>query len=269
MVTPATAGGAAGSPSRAAALAWRSARVPLAGLAAGALAWELAGQTLGLGFLPPLSRVLNAAVALLAMPSTPGYIGASVAALVSGFGLAACTGLAVGMLMGRFRSVDHALQPLVGVFLAAPSLAFVPILFALFGAGRGVQVAVVFLSTFFVVAANTATGIRHVDAQAIEMARAFGASSRQLFLKVMLPGSMPLVMAGLRVGLGRAVKGMINGEMFVAVIGLGGLLRTYGNRFESEKVFAILLMVIAIALVGQVALARVERRVTAWTEPTP
>lgn len=254
--------------SETAAALWRSAREPVLGLAAGAAAWEWAGHTLGLGFLPPLSRVASAGAALLAAPNTPTYIGASVAALLTGFGLATGAGLVVGMLMGRFRAVDHALQPLLGAFLAAPNLAFVPILFALFGAGRGVQVSVVFMSAFFVIVANTMSGVRHVDAQEIEMARSFGATDRQLFVKVMLPSSMPLVMAGLRVGLGRAVKGMINGEMFVAVIGLGGLLRTYGNRFDSEKVFAILLMVIAIALIGQFLLSRLERRVTAWTETT-
>jgi NitT/TauT family transport system permease protein len=128
-------------------------------------------------------------------------------------------------------------------------------------------VAIVFLSAFFIITVSTKGAVRATDATYLEMARSFGASERQIFTKVLLPGSLPLTMAGLRLGMGRAVKGMISGEMLIAVFGLGGLLTKYGSRFDAEKVFAILLIVVAIALVCSLVVQGIERRATRWMEP--
>ena len=109
-------------------------------------------------------------------------------------------------------------------------------------------------------------GIQTVDPGLVEMAGAFGASERQLFLKVLLPGALPLTMAGLRLAIGHAVRGMITAEMLVALFGLGALLRTYGGRFDAERLFAVLLVVIGAALVCTYAVKAVERRMTRWDE---
>jgi ABC-type nitrate/sulfonate/bicarbonate transport system permease component len=236
-------------------------------LLAGLAAWELAGRALHYSFLPPFSTVLGAALDLIASGQILGYLGASLVSLVMGYGLAVSAGVLLGLLMGRYRRVEYLVEPYIGAFLAAPKIVFVPILYALFGVGRGTQVAIVFLSAFFIIVVNTMGGIRHVDPSCIEMARAFGASERQLFRKVLLPGALPLTMAGLRLGIGRGVKGMIKGEMFIALVGLGALLRKYGSRFDSEKVYAILLVVVSVALICSFAMRTVERRIIAWTEP--
>ena len=131
--------------------------------------------------------------------------------------------------------------------LAAPNLVFVPILAALLGVGRPTQVAVVFLYAFFPVTATTAAAIRLADSALVEMARAFGAGGRQLFWKVLVPGSTPMILTGLRIGMVRAVKGMITGEMLVAVSGLGALARIYGSRFDAERALAVLLVIVAVA----------------------
>ncbi|KPL21726.1 MAG: hypothetical protein AMJ93_08930 [Anaerolineae bacterium SM23_84] len=245
------------------------ARHDLFALLIGGVVWEIAGQTLHYSFLPPLSNVLRAALGLLASGQILGYVAASLVSLVIGYGLAASGGILLGLLMGRYRTVEYVIEPYVGALLTAPKLVFVPILYAFLGIGRGIQVAVVFLSAFFIIVINTMAGIRSVDASWIEMARAFGAKERQLFWKVLLPGALPLIMAGLRLGMGRAVKGMIRGEMYIALFGMGALLRKYGSRFDSESVFAILLVVVALALVCSYAVQLVERRLTGWTEPRP
>jgi NitT/TauT family transport system permease protein len=243
------------------------ARHALIALLVGAVAWELAGRTLHYSFLPPISNVLRAALDLIASGQILGYLGASLVSLMVGYVLAVSAGVLLGLLMGRYRWADHIFDPYVGAFLAAPKIVFIPILYALFGVGRGTQVAVVFLSAFFIIVINTRGGIRNVAPSHVEMARAFGASERQLFWKVLLPGALPLTMAGLRLGVGRAVKGMIKGEMFIAVFGLGALLTRYGSRFDSERVFAILLVVIGVALVCSFTVRTIERRITAWAEP--
>jgi NitT/TauT family transport system permease protein len=230
--------------------------------------WELVGRLWQINFLPPFSSVLRASVSMIVSGQILGYLAASLVGLVVGYGLAAACGVTLGLLMGRYRKVEYLFDLYLNAFLAAPKIVFVPVLFALFGVSRTVQIAVVFLSAFFIIVVNTMSAIRTVDATYVEMARSFGAKERQLFLKILLPGALPLTMAGLRLGMGRAVKGMINGEMFIAIFGLGALLRTYSSRFDAEKVFAILLVVIVVALVCTSAVQYVERRVTRWMEPT-
>jgi ABC-type nitrate/sulfonate/bicarbonate transport system permease component len=232
----------------------------------GAIAWEAAGRLLHFSFLPPFSSVLRAAAGMIASGQILGYLAASLVSLVLGYGLAAASGVTLGLLMGRYPTVDYVLEPYVNTFLASPKLVFVPVLYAIFGVGRGIQVAVVFMSAFFIIVVNTRGGMRTVEGSYVEMARSFGASERQLFWKVLLPAALPVTMAGLRLGVGRAVKGMINGEMFIAVFGLGALLRQYGGRFDSERVFAILLVVVGVALIASYAVGMLERRIVAWTE---
>ncbi len=249
---------------------WRhsaGARPTLLALLVGVCAWELIGRLWQMPFLPPFSSVLRAAEKLIASGQILGPLGASLAALFLGYALAVVAGVTLGMLMGRYRRVEYALDPYVNALMATPKIALVPVLFALFGISRSVQVSIVFLSAFFVIVINTMSAIRNVDASTVEMARSFGATERQLFVKVLLPASLPLTMAGLRLGMGRGVKGMINGEMFIVVFGLGALLRTYGSRFVAEKVFAVLLVVVVVALVCTFVVQGIERHVTRWTEP--
>jgi ABC-type nitrate/sulfonate/bicarbonate transport system permease component len=256
--------------SRVGATMWRrgaATRSTLLALLIGACAWELAGRLWRMPFLPPFSSVVRAAAQLIAGGQILGYLAASILALLLGYGLAVVAGVTLGLLMGRYRKVEYALDLYVNALLATPKIALVPVLFALFGIGHSVQVAIVFLSAFCVIVINTMSAIQNVDASYIEMARSFGASERQLFVKVLLPGSLPLTMAGLRMGMGRAVKGMINGEMLIAVFGLGGLLSMYGSRFDAERVFAILLVVVSVALVCSFVVQSIERRATRWMEP--
>ena len=235
-------------------------------LLVGALIWEVAARALHFSFLPPLSSVLKAAFELVVSGKVVGHLAASLVNLAIGYGLAVSSGVALGSLMGRYHWLEYVLGPYISALLAAPVLVFVPIVYALFGLSHGTQVAVVFLSAFFIIVVNSMAGIRNVDETYSDMARAFGASERQLFLKVLLPGSLPLTMAGVHLGMGRAVKGMISGEMFITMFGLGSLLRTYGSRFDSPRVFAILLVVVGVALTCSWLVGAVERRLTPWTE---
>ena len=237
-------------------------------LTAGVIAWELAGWWAGLGFLPPFSRMLWTAVGLIASGQIVIPLLASLLSLLAGYGAAVTLGLALGLLMGRYRTVEFVLTPYLEAFLAAPKIALVPVMYAVFGLSRLIQVAVIFLSGFFVVVFNTMRGIQTVEPAYVEMAHAFGATERQLFWKVLLPGALPLTMACLRLAIGHAVRGMVTAEMLVALFGLGALLRSYGTRFDAEKVFAILLVVIGVALVCSFMVQVAEQRMTHWADTT-
>ena len=234
-------------------------------LSVGVIAWELAGWGAGFRFLPPFSRVLRAAIDLVVTGQIVTPLVASLLSLLAGYGAAVTLGLTLGVLMGRYPTIEFTLAPYLNAFLAAPKIALVPVFYTLFGLSRLIQVAVIFLSAFFVIVLNTMRGIQTVDPECVEMARAFGATERQLFRRVLLPGAMPLTMAGLRLAIGHAVRGMVTAEMLVELFGLGALLRAYGGRFDAEKVYAILLVVIGVALVCTSMVRLVERRMTDWT----
>ena len=185
-------------------------------------------------------------------------LAASLLGLAIGYGLAATGGTLLGLLMGRYRRVDALLDAYVTGLLAAPKLIFVPILYALLlGAHAGTR------SSTSVTVNNTR---RHAPVDGPGRDGARSATERQLLRLVLLPGALPLTMAGLRLALVEAVKGMVTGEMFIALSGLGAMLHKYGSRFDSARVLAILLVVIAVALLGSLMVGLVERRMTRWME---
>lgn len=240
-------------------------RPTLIALLGGALAWELAGRLIHFSFLPPLSDVLAATWRMTLSGEIPSNLGASLFALAVGFGFAVAVGIPLGLLVGRYRTVEYLVDPYLNALLATPSLLYVPILFGIFGTSRITQVLLVFLYSIVVIIINTASGLRGVDVTYVEMARSFGASERQLFAHVLLPGTLPMLSAGLRLGMGRAVRGMINGEMLIVLVGLGALLRKYGSRFDAASVFGILIVVVGVALCCMAVLQFLDRRVNRWS----
>ena len=240
--------------------------IEILALLAGLLAWELIARAIQLAWLPPLSVVLAQVAFLLGSPAVRGDILSSLTALSLGFGISLAVGLPLGALMGRFRSVEAALDVYVNALLVAPTIMFVPIFFAVFGLSDATRVAVVVVFTVFVIVINTMTGIKTVDPTLIEMAHSFGASEQLIIRRVLLPGALPLVVAGISTGLARAIKGTILGEQLVAFVGLGALAEKYGAQFDMGKVFAISVLVLMFALVSNACLQVIDRRLTRWED---
>ncbi len=218
--------------------------------------WEVVSRITTPFFLPPFSEVVSALVRLTMSGAILANLAVSLMSLVLGFTLAMVLGVGAGALMGRYARLGQTLDPWLNALLAAPSLVFVPVLFTVFGASRLTQVGAVFLGAVFVITATTQAGIRDASPQLLDMATAFGARERDLFWKIRWPEARPVVAGGLRVGVLYAVKGMVNGEMFIALTGLGGLLRTFGGRFEPANALAILLVVILVALACAAVVSR-------------
>jgi NitT/TauT family transport system permease protein len=244
----------------------RRAATQVVAIVLGLIVWEVAARLADFRFLPPFTAVVRASLELLRQGVILENLAISLASLVIGYGTAATLGVALGALMGRYRKVEYFFDIYLSAFLASPTLIWVPVLFALFGVSRASQVCLIFLYAFWLIVANTLTGIRTVDKALIEMARSFVATDRQLFWKVMLPGALPLTMAGLRIGMGRAIKGMINGEMFIALIGLGALIKRYGTQFRVDYVLGILLFVVVVALILSNLVQMVDKRLTRWAD---
>jgi ABC-type nitrate/sulfonate/bicarbonate transport system permease component len=231
--------------------------LPWIPLAAGAAVWETAARLAGSGRFPPFSSVLESAAQMAWRGELAGALAASLGGLAIGYVGAVVTGVLAGALMARSRLVERTFDVYFDALMAAPTLIYVPVFFALFGVTRVSQIAVVFAYAFFIIAATTHAGIRDVDRRLIEMARAFGASERQVFWRVALPAAEPAVLTGLQLGAARAVRGMVIGEMLIALSGLGAILRGYGARFEVDGVLAVILVILLVsagtnALVGAV-----------------
>jgi NitT/TauT family transport system permease protein len=235
-------------------------------LLAGAVFWEVLGWSVGLQWLPPFSKVMEALVQFVGSGVILANLGSSLQGLILGFSLSLILGLVLGSLMGRYRYVEKALDVYVHALFVCPSIVFAPIFFAIFGLSDASRIAIIVVYSMFVIVINTATSIRTVDPSLVEMARSFGCRERQIFSRILLPASLPLVFAGIRLGMGRAVKGMINGEMLIAFVGLGALAQRYGAQFDAAKVFAIAMVVLIIGLVSNALVQRLDHRLTRWAD---
>lgn len=248
----------------------------LLALLAGVVIWEALGWVASYPWLPPFSRVLgltpgpsgqaSGLIQLVGSGVVIQNLLESLKSLAMGFTFSLVVGLVVGALMARYRRVELALDIYVNAMVFAPGIIFAPIFFTIFGLSDITRVAVVVLYAMFIIIINTFTAIRNADPSLLEMARSFGASERLLFFRIMLPASLPVLMAGVRLGMGRSVRGMINGEQFIAFVGLGALVQKFGGQFDATKVFALILVILFVALSANWLVQAVDRRLTRWAD---
>jgi NitT/TauT family transport system permease protein len=116
----------------------------------------------------------------------------------------------------------------------------------------------------FVIIINTMTGVKQVDLVLVEMARSFGAKEREIFFKIMLPAALPAIMAGLRLGIGRAVKGMVTAEMLLTLTGIGAMIMQYGSSFATDSLFAVILTILLLALAAMKSVQWLDGKLTGW-----
>ena len=226
-----------------------------------AVLWEAVGRS-GLSLVvPPLSRVLVVAVEVAGTAKFAAAAALSLRAFALGLGLALVVGLPVGFLMARVPSVGRLLGVWVSVLVSAPVSALVPILMAVFGIGEATVVVTVFLFAVFVIILDTEVGVRQADRSLLEMARVFGASPPALYAKILLPAALPEILAGVRLGAIRGVKGVVIGQLMVAILGVGELFELYAKHFLMEEFWALILLVFAFAYAVSQAVSALERRV--------
>jgi NitT/TauT family transport system permease protein len=188
--------------------------------------------------------------------------------LLYGYGLAIVVGLPLGILMGWYRRANIALDPLINFMNAMPRIALVPLFIIWFGIGIWSKVAVIFLSSVFPILINTEAGIRNLDTGWLKAARSFGANDIQVFRTVALPGAIPFILTGMRIGVGHALIGVVVGELVAARAGIGLMMTTAAASFETAKVFAGLLIVSSAGVLLVYLIGRAEARFQAWRPRT-
>jgi NitT/TauT family transport system permease protein len=230
------------------------------------LAWELYGRSLNPIFLSYPTAVAGAFVELLANGQLVNATVQSMSALALGFSVSIVAGITVGLLMGRFRTVYHALDPFVTALYNTPSVALIPLIQLWFGLGLQAKVVIVILSAFFPIVINTFAGVRNTSRSMVDVVRAFGASERQVMTKVVLPAAVPFIMAGMRLAVGRAVIGIVVAEFFTALSGLGGLIIVFSNSFATAKLFVPVITLVVLGLTLTAAARALEARFATWKE---
>jgi NitT/TauT family transport system permease protein len=223
--------------------------------------WEAAGWAKLSSLVPPFSAVVEAAIELAPSDKFKAAALISLRSFALGMGLALAIGIPLGVLMARVKGVGRILGMWVNIFVSAPISALVPILMAVLGIGETTVVVTVFLFAVFVIILDTQVGVMHADRSLVEMARSFGATRRQLYSKVLLLSALPEILAGVRLGAIRGVKGVVIGQLLVAIIGVGELFELYSQHFLMEEFWALVVIVFLFAFAVSEAIAALERRV--------
>jgi NitT/TauT family transport system permease protein len=237
-------------------------RVPMmASLLIWCVLWEIVGR-LGLVFLlPPFTDVLAALGELFAKPSFWDATLITLRSFAVGMTLAILVGVPLGILMGRSKAADRLLGMWVNVFVSAPLSALVPILMILFGLGETTVTLAVFLFAVWIIALDARAGVGEMQPSLEEMARSYGAGPAQLYGKIILWAALPEILAGIRIGLIRGVKGVVIGQLLVSVIGYGEMFELYSRNFLMAEFWALTILLFAFAMLLAESVERFEKRV--------
>jgi NitT/TauT family transport system permease protein len=219
-------------------------------------------------FMPRPDDVLAQSIKLWSDGTMIRALGESLTVLVFGFVLSAVTGILGGVVLGGFSYVSRVLDPYVNALNSTPGAAFIPLIIVWFGLYTEAKVVLVWNAAFFPILINTAAGIANADRDLVEMGRAFGARRTTLFWNVMLPDALPSILSGLRIGAAISTVGTVIAELTMAQSGLGGLLAQAGNRFQMDKYFAVVIVLMALGTAITAALRFAERRIGAWRVTT-
>ena len=181
-----------------------------------------------------------------------------------GFLIAIVIGVVAGVPMGWYTGISRAFDPLLSGIYATPLIALLPLIIMLFGLGPMSKIIMTILAAVFPIVINTMTGIANTDHRLITMSRAFGAKDSTIFLKVSIPGSLPYIVAGMRVALGRALVYIVVAEQYGAAMGLGYLSSVAAQRFQMAAMFVPIVIIATLGAALNELLKTVERRLEKW-----
>lgn len=230
--------------------------------------WQLiaSARVVPVLFLPGPSDTAEAFVKFFTDPRQNIWadLGTSAFEFITGYVGASIVGLAIGIGMGWYLRFQYALDPFVNFLYATPRIVLIPLFIIWFGIDWQSKVAVIFLGALFPMIINTMAGVRNTDAALLRVARSFGASETLVFRRVVLPGAVPFILTGLRLGVGHALTGVVVAELVAARHGIGKLISDYGTTFQTPKVFAAVMFIAGTGVFLTWLLQRIENRFQSW-----
>jgi NitT/TauT family transport system permease protein len=226
--------------------------------------WQLVGTNLEPLLLSYPSAVAGQAVHLIASGKLGSAFATSLEPFIPAYLMAVVVGIPIGLVLGRYRLAEVAIGPYVTAAYSTPLVALLPLFIVWFGIGFAAKVAIIFTLTVFPIIINTWRGVHSVPKTLTEVGSAFGASQGQIMWKIIVPGTLPHIMTGLRLGVGRAIIGVVIAEFFTAVSGLGGIIINAGNSFDTAQMFVPILCILAWGVVLTWLVGIAERRLAPW-----
>ena len=223
--------------------------------------WEVVGRLEVTFVLPPLSEVLATLFSIIGTPVFIKALSETAYAFIMGVTASIVIGIPVGILMGKSRFLDELLLPWVNIFLSAPLTALVPVLMVLFGFGMKSIIITTTLFAIWIIILNSRAGVMQINRSLVEMAQSFGASPIDAFIKIYFWAALPEILGGVRIGVIRAVKGVIIGQLLISIVGFGALFELYSSNFLMGHFWAVLIVLFALAFTLAEFLAYLERRV--------
>lgn len=245
----------------------RSLALGLMGLAGFLGVWELATATLRLVdplFLSAPSAILSEFGLLLRSGELNPHLWASLKEFSVALALAIVVGVPFGLLLGRLAVLQEVLDPLVMAFYSMPKVALLPLFLVWFGIGFTSIFTLVFVMAVFPIIINCLAGAKTVNPALVEAARVFGAREKDIFVLVVWPSTLPLILTGIRLGLGAALIGVVVAEFYIGNSGLGFVLVEAGATFRTPKIFVVVTLLMAAAIVLSKWLEWIERRLAPW-----
>ncbi|MFI0370037.1 ABC transporter permease [Actinomadura sp. 1N219] len=233
-----------------------------------AAGWELYVRQRGGLLIPSFTETVEATIELLGTAELWRNMYVSNQALVIGFAVTVVLGVPLGILLGRFRALERLADVYLNILLVTPMAAIIPLLVMSVGFGLASRVILVTIFSIVMVVVNARAGVRQVDPALIEMARSFGADERAVWTRVLLPGALPAIMTGVRLGLGRAVTGMVIVELLMVSEALGGMILEYRGLFQAPLLYGTIVIILAEALLLISAARWAERKLTRWARTT-
>jgi NitT/TauT family transport system permease protein len=229
-------------------------------------AWEAGAR---IGWLNPFftsqpSAIVRALVEQMESGELVRSVVVSLLEFAGGFGAAIVVGLTLGIAAGWFRTVEYALDPFIWFVYSAPLIAFYPLFVLWLGLGTHTVMAISFLLSVTPITVNTIAGISGLDRLLLLAARSFGARPHDLLWKVALPASVPMIAAGLRLGVGRALTGVVIAELFVPSGGLGSSIAYNAGLLRTTNMLASLAVIVVIGVICTQALSALEAKLSSW-----
>ncbi len=233
----------------------------------GLLLWEIISRFLVANalFLAAPSQIVNAIYELTLSGEMERHVAISAAEFAIGYVIASVLGIAIGFGMANSPSFKQAMQPWISGLYATPTIALAPLFILWLGIGIWSKVLVVIFLVLFPVTINTEAGLRTTSERLIEMLRSFGATQQQIFFKVSLPSALPFILAGLKLGIGRGLIGVVVAELFGSRAGLGRLISQSADAFNMPELFAGVIVLAVAGIAMTAAFTSIERRLVPWT----
>ncbi len=237
-------------------------------IVAGLLLWEILARLLLENelLIPPPSSVVRSFWKLASTGQLNRHFAATVLEFTYGFAAACVVGIALGYLMGMYKWFDEWMDPWIATLYSIPIITVVPLIIIWFGLGMLSKVIVVFKITAVEIILNTAAGIKTIDPVWLEVSKSLRLSRWETTYKIRLPAALPYIVTGMRLGVGRALLGVIIAELLASNAGLGYLLRDASETWDSPKLFVTVVLLAAMGIVSFTLIKKGEQKLAPWRE---